>query len=101
MVDSTRNIVKQQIVTAYVSGLDQCPTTASMVEPTIAHIRQLKEVILTDYSLYLSRMKNPQEDSKERKDALDALLMQLQEAIDAKNTDKVLEIERLKAFLAT
>ncbi len=100
MVDSTRDIVKQQIVAHYVSGLDQCPTTDSMVQPTLTAIKDLHKVILTGYSLYLSVVDNPQENIKEKRNAINTLLMRLQDAIELKNFAKNQELNDLKDLLA-
>lgn len=61
MVDLTRDIVKQVIVAPYLSGLDQCPSKEDLVEPTITAMRELHKTVLTDYFLYLSRVRNPLE----------------------------------------
>ena len=100
MVDPTREIVKKQIVGPYLSGLDNCPTTASMVQPTIAAIKELHGAILTEYSLYLSRVDNPQEHAKAQRGTVDALLLKLQAAINDMNSDKTQEIKELQDSLA-
>jgi hypothetical protein len=61
MVDSTKDIVKHVIVAPYLSGLDQYPTKESLVKPTITAMQELHKTVLTDYFLYLSRVKNPLE----------------------------------------
>jgi len=63
-----------------------------MVQPTIATIKELHGVILTEYSLYLSRVDNPQEHAKAQRGTVDAFLQQLQSSIDEINSGKAKEI---------
>jgi hypothetical protein len=70
MVDSTLDTVRDEIVLPYLDGLAQCPTTEKMVQLTIATIRDLHRLILTEHFLYLDSVRNPQEHSKERRDAI-------------------------------
>ena len=71
-----------------------------MVQPTIATIKELHGVILTEYSLHLSRVDNPQEHSKAQRGNVDALLQQLQSAIDEINSEKAQEIKEMQDSLA-
>jgi hypothetical protein len=71
-----------------------------MVQPTIATIKELHGVILTEYSLYLSRVNSPQEHAKAQRGTFDALLQQLQSAIDEMNSGKAQEIKDMQDSLA-
>ena len=71
-----------------------------MVQPTIATIKELHEVILTEFSLYLSRVDNPKEHAKAQRGTVDALLQQLQSAIDEINSGKAQEIKEMQDSLA-
>ena len=71
-----------------------------MVQPTIATIKELHGVILTEYSLYLSRGNSPQEHDKAQRGTVDALLQQLQSAIDDINSGKAQEIKEMQDSLA-
>ena len=99
MVDPTREIVKKQIVGPYLSSLDKCPTTASMVQPTIDAIKELQKAILTEYSVYLSKVDNTQELAMTQNNAVDALLQKLQSAINEMNSEKIQQIRQLQDSL--
>ena len=77
MVDSTRDIVKHDILVKYVQGLDQCPDIAAMVAPTIQVMKLLHQTILTDHRMYLSTIRNPQEELKQLKDEVYSHLTRL------------------------
>ncbi len=73
MVDSTCDVVIQEVLIPYLSELEQHPDDATLVQHTINTIRGLQKAFLTDYFLYLSRIRSPQEESNEKKDELHAL----------------------------
>ena len=100
MVDPTREIVKKQIVGPYLSSLDKCATTASMVQPTIDAIKELQKAILTEYTVYLSKVDNPHELAMTQNNTVDALLHKLQSAINEMNSGKIREIRQLQDNLA-
>ncbi len=64
MVESTCYIVRQYVVLSNLSELEQRPDDAIMVQPAISMIRVLHKAFFKDYFLYLSRMRNPQDESK-------------------------------------
>ena len=97
MVDSTRDVTTEQTVAPNLTGQDKYSTAASKVQSTPETFMEHQKAMLAEYS---NRIKNLQDDLKERKDAMDAMLQRLQEAINEKNLVKLQEIEKMKAILA-
>jgi len=99
MVDSTKDPVTEQIVTT--THLDKNLTTDRMLETTIANFRYIQEAILAELSINVSKVNDPQVNAKQQRAAVDALLQQLQSAIDKANARKVQEVLDMKDMLAT
>ena len=62
--------MKDRILNPYVGKIGQCATILDMVQPTVTVIRELAKEILIDHHHYLSKVANPQEESKELVDDL-------------------------------
>ena len=93
MVDS-KNTVTEQIVTTTPTGMDQNSTAVKMLFPATSDtFREIREAIF-------SNINDPQVDAKKQRAAVDALLQQLQTAIDEENSKKTQEINELKDIVA-
>ena len=94
MVDSTKNTVTEQIVTTTPTGMDQNSTPVEMLFPATSDtFREIRDAIL-------DQINDPQVNTKKQRAAVDALLQQLQTAIDEENSKKTQEINELKDIMA-
>ena len=97
MVESTCDIMQQYLVLSNLSEFEQRPDDTIMVQPAISTIRVLHKAFFKDYFLYLSRMRNPQDESKGKKDELNVLFERLNHPMEDKNLMKAQEAETLNA----
>ena len=82
MVDSTKNTVTEQIVTTTPTDMDQNPTPVNMLYPATSDtFKDIREAIF-------GSINDPQVNAKEQRDSVEALLRQLQTAIDDENSEK-------------
>ena len=94
MVDATKNTGTEQIGTTTNTGMDQDLTPVKMLFPATSDtFREIREAIF-------SNINDPQVDAKKQRTAVDALLQQLQTAIDEENSNKTQEINELKDIMA-
>ena len=78
MVEPNKNVVKDEIVTAINNGLGSDTSLTSKLQTVAATFKDIQKVILDGVN-------DPQIIVKDQKDAVEALLKQLQQAIDEEN----------------
>ncbi len=90
MVEPTKKTVTEQIdsTTATPSGMDQNQTPDIGINSTLAVFREIQQDILDEIAQHLSSVNDPKASAKQQRDAVDALLRQLQTAIDEVNSEK-------------
>jgi hypothetical protein len=71
-----------------------------MVQATIDNFRDIQQAIFDDLSLHLSKVNDPQLNTKLAKDAVETLLQQLKTAINEQNSGKAKEIMEMKDMMA-
>ena len=98
MVDSTKNVAREQIGSTSPTGLD---TDAKTAKPSPENFKQLQEALLNEYSLNVSKVNDRQDNAKGQNDTVDALLQRLQSAINDENSRKAQEVLEMKELLAT
>ncbi len=100
MVDSTKDTPKDKTVTPTPSGFDMDSTTVAEITSKVASLVELHQALLSKHSDNLSKVKDPQANDDDRRVAIDALLQQLQSAIDKENSRTFLEVKDMKEMLA-
>ena len=94
MVESTKKTDTEQIDTPIPTGMDENPTPVRMLFPATSDtFREIREAIF-------GNINDPQVNAKKQRAAVDALLQQLQTAIDEENSKKTLEINEIKDIMA-
>ena len=97
LADETRLLIKNHIVADYVTQIDQCPTVADMVPPTLTVVKELAKEILKNHHLHLETVDDPQEESKELAPAdIAQIAKMLKDAINVKkqkSLEQIAEIE--------
>ncbi len=90
MVEPTKKTVTEQFdsTTATPTGMDQNQTPNNGIYSTLAVFREIQQDILDDIAQHLSCVNDPKASAKQQRDAVDALLRQLQTAIDEVNSEK-------------